>query len=386
MVFSYTVPEMEGLHVLQVHQSYPPALGGIETHLRLLSEDLIRSGCAVTVLTCNRCLRTDVERRGRLTIIRLASPGKLLSMNLGLSVFGWLQQLRPDLIHIHDPYPLGDIAWLATSSRIPTVVTWHSDIVRQKRLLKLFYPLQQRFLSQVERIIATSRDYAESSEQLRGHQERVRVVPLGVSAADFEASKLSLQQVARLRREHGERIVLGVGRLVGYKGWEYLIEAMRRVEGRAVIIGQGPRRTSLGRLIRRSGLKDRVILTGPVAFDELLAWYHACNVFVLPSIGRNEAFGLVQLEAMLCGKPVISTAVGTGVESVNQDGITGLVIPPKDGMRLAEAINQLLGDKALAEYLGWNGRERAVGVFSQEQCSRQVLAIYREVLDSHGRR
>ena len=143
-----------------------------------------------------------------------------------------------------------------------------------------------------------------------------------------------------------------MGRLVGYKGWECLIGAMQQVGGRAVIVGQGPRRASLACLIRRSGQQDRVMLTGPVSLDELLAWYHACDVFVLPSVGRNEAFGLVQLEAMICGKPVVSTAVGTGVEHVNVDGITGLVTAPRDGAQLATAINRLLDDQAWREQAG----------------------------------
>jgi len=186
--------------------------------------------------------------------------------------------------------------------------------------------------------------------------------------------------VTKIRDRYGKRIVLAVGRLVYYKGFEYLVRAMREVDGVLLVVGEGPLRNKLQKEITRYGIADRVFLLGNVA--ELSPIYHACDVFVLPSIARSEAFGIVQLEAMACGKPIVNTKLDSGVNYVSPDGVSGITVPPEDSDALSAAIGRLLDDPDLQRRCGEAGLARVLNEFTLERTADRVCEIYDEILAS----
>ena len=204
--------------------------------------------------------------------------------------------------------------------------------------------------------------------------------PHGADLSHFELTPGVRQRVEEIRLQYGAPLILFVGLLRYYKGVSYLIEAMPHVDARLLIVGQGPQREEWQTTAQRLNLDDQVRFLGRVSDDDLLALYHACDIFVLPSIHRSESWGAVQVEAMACGKPVICTELGTGTSFVNQHEVTGLVVPPKDSAALANAINRLLNDPELRRRLGDTGRARAQQELSAEVMVDRLVQMYRAVL------
>jgi glycosyltransferase involved in cell wall biosynthesis len=279
-----------------------------------------------------------------------------------------------DVVHFHHPNPTAVLSYLASGHPAPLVVTYHSDIVRQRVLGALFRPVLDRFLARAHAIVATSPPYAASSPVLRRHAARVRVLPFGIDPAPFLAPPG--EEAAVLRAELGPRVVLGAGRLVYYKGFEYLVRAMRRVRGTLVLVGEGPLAGRLREVAVEEGVAGRVRFAGEV--PRLVPFYHAADVLALPSVARSEAFGLVQLEAMAAGVPVVNTRLESGVPFVSPHGETGLTVPPADPEALAAALGALLDDAPLRRRLGAAGRERVRSRFSLERMAAETLALYRE--------
>jgi rhamnosyl/mannosyltransferase len=238
-----------------------------------------------------------------------------------------------------------------------------------------------RMLKKAQRIIVTSPHYLASSVLLKKFQEKCVVIPLGIDLRKFD-KKGCEKEIAAIRSQYGGRIVLFVGRLTHYKGVRYLLEAMKEVSGRLLIIGTGELERQLRNQVKRNNLRTKVHFLGELGEEEVVPFFHACDLLVLPSITRNEAFGLVQLEAMACGKPVISTHLETGVQYVNQTGVTGFIVPPRDSEALAGAINRLLEDEKLRTRMGIEGRRRVEREFTKERMAWGTLKLYEEVLAS----
>jgi rhamnosyl/mannosyltransferase len=260
-----------------------------------------------------------------------------------------------------------------------TVITYHSDIVKQRTLLRLYDPFLRRTLARADRIIAASPNYVQSSPYLRRVAEKCRIVPYGVDGARFAHPEPLA--VTALRQKYGEPLVLFVGLFRYYKGLTYLVEAMRDVPAHLVLVGAGPLDGELREQVRRDRLDDKVHFAGVVADNDLPSFYHACDVFVLPSSQRSEAFGISQIEAMCCAKPIVCTELGTGTSFVNVDGETGFVVPPRDPLALAAALTKLLTDNELRGRMGHAARRRAAEQFSKEDMIERTEAVYREVLE-----
>jgi len=370
---------MKVVHIYKDY--YPPVFGGIETTLSRMARGAAASGIEVTVLcSANRQRRTTEEVLDGVRIIRCCEWMRIASTPLCPSMPARLARLDADLYHLHFPYPPGDLSWLLKQRDRPLVVTYHSDIIRQVVLRALVAPITHAVLSRARFIMPTSPQYIEHSRVLRRHRERCRVLPHGIDQGRFEAIERLSPAAERLRERYCTPLVLFVGRFRYYKGLQVLLEAMRQVRGCLVLIGGGCEERKLRALHSRLGLGERVQFADSVDDEALLAHYHAADVFVLPSISAAEAFGLSMIEAMSSGTPVICTELGTGTSFVNQHGQTGLVVPPKDPVALAEAINRLLGDPAERRRLGEAGRLRARSVFSTERMVRDLLGIYAEAV------
>ena len=289
-----------------------------------------------------------------------------------------IREARADIVHIHTPHPSALLAYLASGAPGRLVCTYHSDIVRQRLLGTLLAPLQDLAFRRAKAIIATNPHTAAGSPVLARHRERCVVVPYGIQSSLYETR--DEPAVRAVREKFGAPIILAVGRLVYYKGFEHLIRAMARLPQAAalVIIGEGPLRGRLEAEIEALGQTGRVHLLG---MGDPTVYYHACDLFVLPSVARSEAFGIVQMEAMACGKAVINTRIeGSGVPFVSCDGETGLTVPPADAAALAAAIARLLEDAPLRTRFGQAGRRRVAEHFALDAMRERTLAVYDRVM------
>jgi rhamnosyl/mannosyltransferase len=369
------------MKILQVNKRYYPHIGGMERYLYWLCNELLRyPDVTLTVLVCNNSLKTEVEDYDRFKLVRVASPGSFLGMPYAPSLPIWLRRIKADILHFHHPFPPGELAYLLVQPPGKIVVTWHSDIVRQRWALALYAPFLRTFLKRVDRILVSSPNYLEASSYLNDVREKCTVIPLGIDIQQFQLNPMLEQKVKTLRAQYGPRIILFVGRLVYYKGVEYLIKAMPEIEAKLILIGEGPLKKKLKEIVRSLSLWDKVVFQSPVPDSDLVAYYHACDVFVLPSVEITEAFGLVQLEAMACGKPVVSTALPTGVPFVNQHGKTGFIVPPRDHRALAQAINTLLSNPQLREQYGMYAKRRVEQEFNMKFITAKVMQVYKELL------
>jgi glycosyltransferase involved in cell wall biosynthesis len=258
------------------------------------------------------------------------------------------------------------------------VVTYHADILRRPLLLRGYQRVFELVDRRIRRIIVASREYLDSSPFLAPHRDKCVVIPFGVDLDAFALRAGEVDAAQRLRQRHGERFVLFLGVLRPYKGLEVLVRAMQRVDGHLVIAGRGEW-PALEALVRQLDLQRRVTFLGEVSEVERRLLLHACDVVTLPSLDRREAFGIVQLEAMACGKPVMSSDLPTGVRSVNAHGHTGWLVPPGDADALARALNMLLEDDHLRATLGKTARERVEREFTAERMIARTLALYDEV-------
>jgi len=279
-----------------------------------------------------------------------------------------------DLIHVHLPNPGAVLAVLASRYRGRLVATWHSDVVRQKQLLRILWPFLRTFLSLCDAIVVSSREYLDSSTQLQPWTERCHVIPYGIRVDHFDT--VDEEVVGALRERHGARIVLAAGRLVYYKGFEYLVRAIRYVDATLMIVGDGPEHSHLQSIAREAGVQSRVVLVGHV--EDIRPYYHAADVFVLPSVARSEAFGIVQLEAMACRKPIVNTNIPTAVPGVSLDGVSGFTVPPADPVALAKALNRLLNDNELRASFGNRARQRVERLFAVENMADSTAALYKK--------
>jgi rhamnosyl/mannosyltransferase len=373
--------EAAPLKVLHVGKFYPPHPGGMESHLQTLCEELSKS-IGVEVLVAGGRWRSERSVPGGVELVRLATPLMLHGTPFVPLMARAMRRARPDLVHLHFPNPMAALACLMSRVAVPIVITWHSDVVRQRRAAAALAPLLSLLLRRCAAIIVGSTTYIETSPVLSARPSLCRVIPFGIRADAFEHPDLS--RVAELRRRYGERIVLAVGRLIYYKGFEYLVRAMAEVRAIALIAGDGPLAAALTTEAARLGVADRVALLGRVNHADLKACYHACDVFALPSVERSEAFGIVQLEAMACGRPVVNTRLDSAVPHVSLDGLTGLTVPPADPAAMAVALSALLDDPARRAAMGAAARRRVREEFSAELMARRTLEVYRAIAAAHG--
>lgn len=367
------------LSVLHLGKFYAPHKGGMETHLQALCEELSRE-IKVKIIVASDDRKTVEERLDGVEITRLGNLFNLSSAPVCSGMVRAIRRTRADIIHIHFPNPTAILAYLASRHTGRLVITWHSDIVRQKLMGQAFHLFLKRALDRCHAIIATSPNYIDSSAVLSAYRDRCHVIPLGISPEAFEKRDHSF--IRRIREQYGERIIFSVGRLIYYKGFDVLIRAMREIpKAHLLIAGVGPLRDNLESLARKTGVENRVTFMGEV--EDVAPFYQAADVFALPSVARSEAFGIVQLEAMACGTPIVNTALPSGVPFVSPDGVTGLTVPPSDAAALATAINRLLDNPSLRAGYGRRARLRVRQEFDVETMTRRTLQLYQRVLSQN---
>jgi glycosyltransferase involved in cell wall biosynthesis len=365
------------MKLLHAAKFYPPAPGGMERMLGDLCDGTAREW-EVRVVAAGATTHTIEERCGEVTVLRAAAWGSAHAVPLCPSLPFHLWRSRADCVVLHEPNPVAGTA-LFLRTPAPRLLIWHhSDLLRPRWAPHTYGRIQCALYRRADCVIVSSPALAAGSSLVQCAR-RIAVIPFGVDLEQYRRTDAASRgRIDALRARHEGPLVLFVGRLVYYKGVEVLLEAMTRCPGTLLIVGVGPLEGALRELAIRKGLDDRVRFVGQVSDEELPVYYQACDLFVLPSIARTETFGIVQVEAMAAGVPVVSTNLSTGVPWVNQDGVSGLVVPPGDADALGGAICRLGSDAALRRLLGEGGRARAASLFSRER----MVASFKNVVET----
>ncbi|MCS6801051.1 MAG: glycosyltransferase [Chloroflexota bacterium] len=374
------------IDVVHVYKDFWPVVGGIENHVRRLAAGLARDPAfRVRVLVTNTGRKTVREEIDGIEVIKAGRLATAASTPLSLALPWELSRLRPDLIHLHFPYPVGEVSSLLAGRGAPLLISYHSDIVRQRRLLRLYRPLLRRVLERADAIIVSNPRSAASSPFLRAARAKLRFVPFGIDPARYALTEARRAQAAAIRAALPGPITLFVGVLRYYKGVDALIDAMRWVPGTLVIVGDGPEAARWRARADAMPYRDRIVFRGRLSDEEVAAHYHAADVFALPSTLRAESFGIVLIEAMACGVPLVTTELGTGTSYVNIHGETGIVVPPGDPRALAAALRVILDDPVRRRRFGEAARRRLEQQFSETAMIERIKALYREVLAARAR-
>lgn len=363
------------MRILHVYKDYYPVLGGIENHIRTLAESQAIRGHEVTVLVTNPGGGTWQERRAGVRIIRAPRLATVASTPISPAFPFILHRLQTDITHLHFPYPVGELSQLLVGRNRPYVITYHSDVVRQQRILRLYRPFLWRVLRGASRILPTSDSYLASSPYLRSFKEKCTIVPPSVDPARF-------QNAGPLIPRAEVPSLLFVGRHRYYKGVETLLQSLVDLPTRLLLAGDGPMRPEWQELSKRLGVADRTCFLGEVSDEDLPRLYASGDIFVLPANSRAEAFGKVLLEAMAAGLPCVTTEVETGTSFAVKDGYTGLVVAPGSPAELGAAIRRLVDDEPLRQQLGQAGRDRVRRLFTVEAMTDRVASVYESVLRS----
>ena len=372
------------MRVLHFFKTYmPDSMGGIEQVIYQLCESGVAEGIESQVLTLSRNAEPAQLQLGNHRVHRAKLNIHIASTGLSYSVFRRFRELaaEADIVNYHFPWPFMDLVHFASSVKKPTVVTYHSDIVRQQQLLKLYSPLMHRFLGSVDRIVAASPNYLSTSEMLAHHADKTRVIPYGLNKATYPVP--TAERVKYWEQRFGKRFFLFVGVMRYYKGLHILLEAASGTGYPVVIVGAGPMEQALHAQAQALGLKH-VHFVGPVNDEDKVALLQLCTAIVFPSHLRSEAFGISLLEGAMFGKPMISSEIGTGTSYINIHGETGLVVPPSDPRAFREAMRTLWDDRALATRMGLHAEARYQRLFTAELMGRQTAAMYRELLEQRG--
>ncbi len=362
------------LRILEVNKFYPPHIGGIETVIQQRVQAFSkRPDADVQVLVCQPKGKGCTERMDGAEIVRAGSIGTYFSCPISVEFLWKFRKMakQADVVEIHTPFPLGDLACLLSGYKGKIVIAWHSDVIKQKKLLRLYTPILRRFLKRADAIIAATRGHVESSAFLPEFREKCHIIPYPLEAEKYTEPKLFPILTQRCGKPDSIKLFFA-GRLVYYKGVDVLIEAFRRVQGCELFLcGTGPLEEELRR--KSEGLP--VHFLGKLTDTELKSAFADCDIFVFPSVENSEAFGIVQQEAMVYGKPVINTSLPTGVPYVSIHGETGLTVPPRDADALADAIRTLAEDAELRRKFGENARKRVLSEYDYHRIMQRIFDL-----------
>ncbi len=363
------------MQILHVYKDYFPIFGGIEGNLQQIAELQAAQGHDVTVLVTNPSRLSTRETINGVKIIRAQRLATIASTPLSLALPYQLRRQKPDMVHLHFPYPVAEVSQWLFNRKIPYVITYHSDIVKQQSILRFYNPILRRVLRNAARVMPTSKNYMLSSRYLRPILHSCTPAPLGIDPTPYlsEQSTVNSQQLT----------VLFLGRHRYYKGVDVLLRAFVDVPNAKLIIGgDGPERQKWEALKAELNLGTRVTFLGSIPEEQKAALYQRADLFVLPAVNRAEAFGIVLLEAMASGLPCITSELGTGTSFVVQHDDTGIVVPPSQPAALATAINRLSQNPALGRAMGNRGRQRVLDEFTIERMVGRIERVYQEVLSS----
>lgn len=377
--------------VLHVGKFIPPPQAGIEAHTDTLLRAL-QPHIPVGLIAARSPIDPQAHQSLPYPVWTCRSWGKLDAVTVSPGVLTQALSLirsgHVRLLHLHLPNPWADVLALLAPRTLPIVASWHSDIVRQRRLLQLYGPIQRAALRRFDRIVVATQGHLDSSCQLlqgdSRRRHRVRVVPYGIDLSDLVPDNAEPNTVQALREWQGNApLIATVGRHVYYKGYTQLLLAMAKLTSRArlVMVGHGPNTSALQAQAADLGIADRVLWLTSASRRDVVAVLRTCDVFTLPSIEPSEAFGLASAEAMACGKPTVVCRLRNGVDCLNVQGQTSLLVPPRDVDALAAALDRLLLDPDLRARMGEQAARWIRSQFTVHHMVHAMLDVYRECLD-----
>ena len=383
------------MKIVHLGKYYPPACGGIETHVQQLAHAQAALGHEVTVIAVNHLnrQRRDVNHRslyrtltcyevdGDVRVIRVGRLGRLFKMDITPRLTNILRNLAVDvrtMWHLHTPNPAMLLGLNGVAAVQRFVITHHSDIIQQRWGRLAFLPLETSVYRRANWILSDSPTYIDGSATLQRFRDMTECLPLGIDLQPFiDPSDVALEYTAQLRRQYAAPLWLFVGRLVYYKALHIALSALRSVPGTLIIVGCGPLKRELQQLATRFGVSDRVYWHGPASSDQLVGAYHSAHALWFPSNARSEGFGLVQVEAMASRCPVINTDIPhSGVSWVSRHEETGLTVAVNDAQAFAAAARRLLDQPQLRDRLSNTAREQAVERFGRDLMAKRSLEIY----------
>jgi rhamnosyl/mannosyltransferase len=354
-------------------------VGGVEQVIAQLARGASEFGVQTDVLSITSQQGPELIQMNGYQLHRAKLDVQLASTSISMSAIPLFAALakRADVVHYHFPWPFMDVVHFVTKVKKPTVVTYHSDIIRQKHWLKLYRPLQWKFLGDVNRIVATSQNYLATSDVLERYKRKVSVIPIGLDKANYPVPMP--EKLAFWRDKIGPKFFLFVGVLRYYKGLHILIEATKGTDFPIVIVGAGPIESELKALVSRLKLR-KVHFLGPLPDEDKVALLTLCHGVVFPSHLRSEAFGISLLEGAMYGKPMISSEIGTGTTFINIANETGLVTPPSNPDALRNAMRYLWEHPEEAAEMGRRAEARYWQFFTADQMVQSYVELYRDLL------
>ncbi|HAS58977.1 MAG TPA: glycosyl transferase family 1 [Algoriphagus sp.] len=369
------------MKVLHLGKFYPPYFGGIEKVNFDLVEGLNNLEVSTDVLCFNENRGSECVLRGY-HVFKSDVIINALSTPISIDFFKTLKEIkdRYSIIHVHLPNPIAIMAILHVGYKGKIIVHWHSDIIRQKIAKIFFNPFQQRLLTLASTIVVTSPNYLEGSDDLKHYRNKVQIIPIGIDQSEFPENPTLREKLTQ--RYSGKKIIFALGRHIYYKNFSTLIDAVETFDEDTIVLlgGEGELSFELKDQVIEKGFKDRVVFLGKIPFEELGEYFKLADVFCLPSNEKSEAFGVVIIEAMSFGCPVVSCNIeGSGVPWVNQDKKTGFVVPVNDSEKLGNAINLILHDSDLKEEFSLNARARYFELFTKDKMVKEFKRLYESV-------
>lgn len=371
---------MKVLHVYRTYYPDPP--GGLQEAIRQICLATKAYGVESTIFALSPHPEPKMINREEAMVVRARSWLAPASCDIGglgaISTFSSLVQ-KADVVHYLFPWPFADVLHHAVCGDKPAVLTYISDVVRQRSLNALYSPLMWRTLKSMRAIVSNAPGYARSSPILSAPQlqGRLRQIPLGIDEASYP--KQGDDTIfGRLGVKHTSPYFLFVGVLRYYKGLQYLIEAAANVNALIIIAGSGPMAQTLTKQVKALGISN-VIFAGQVSEGEKISLIKRCRALVLPSHLRSEAYGMVLVEAAMCGRPLISCEIGTGTSYINAHDVTGLVVPPEDSRSLSIAMKRLLEREDVATAFGLSARRRYEELFTGKAMGKAYASLFQEV-------
>jgi len=370
------------MKVLHVYRTYfPDSQGGLEEVIRQICLGTRPSGVTSRVFTLSSEPYPRVLPRVEADVVRVRKSFEIASCGFALTgIRRFTREVAwADIVHYHYPWPFSDMLYLVAGRGKPAVLTYHSDVVRQKFLLSIYRPLMRKYLGAMDRIVATSPNYFATSEVLNEFADKVAVIPIGLDEPSYPALDERNRDLASAAERYGRDFFLFVGVLRYYKGLHILLDAIRGAPYKVVIVGAGPVEAELREQATRLAL-DNVVFAGFVSDREKMALFQLCRAVVFPSYLRSEAFGVTLLEGAMSARPLISAEVGSGTSHVNIHEKTGLVVPPGSSVALRAAMDELYADAGKAHAMGECARQRYETLFTGREMGEQYATIYADVL------
>ncbi len=367
---------MKILHIYKTY--YPETLGGIECVIQNISRELSNKKVTASVVVCSK-QATRIERFDQNQVYYFRQNCEIASCPISLAMLLQFKKIAQqyDLLHYHFPWPFADFIHLALQIKKPTVISYHSDIVRQVLLKRMYTPLMKLFLQQANRIVASSPNLLRTSELLQHYQSKVEVIPYGIDQNQYPTP--TLDEINNWKKVVGSDFFLFIGVLRYYKGLDYLLEAVRGTDIPVVIAGSGPERDKLQAFVEKYEMRN-VLFLGRISQEAKMALLYLCKAVVAPSHLRAEAYCMSLLEGLMVGKPIISTELGTGTSYVNKSGFSGLVVSPSDAMQLRQAMLHMLHDNNDYANFQLGAKAHFKAHFSAATMGESYLKVYEELL------